>query len=78
MKDKDISVAQFMKICAAQAEGLIEWEAEEVWECLCKGKMTQQQLAKTRFRTSDVGGTLQGGRTGKCYVQHRGRRERLP
>ena len=38
MKDEDITVAQFMKICAAQAEGLIEWEAEEVWECLCKGE----------------------------------------
>lgn len=46
MKEKDITVAQFMKICAAQAEGLIEWEAEEVWECLCKGQTMWDELFK--------------------------------
>lgn len=45
-----MTVGQFMKICAAQAEGLIEWEAEELWECLDKG----QQAWENNFEAGEM------------------------
>ena len=50
MKDEEVTVGQFMKICAAQAEGLIEWEAEELWECLDKG----QKVWENNFEAEEM------------------------